>query len=72
MPEQVTLPREVVDEALAALKRSRTHLIAFNDPTPYKDDPRWSPWTRFQKPLAERCQAAIDALNAAMTPREGS
>src|ERR687889_9342 len=44
---------EAIDRALS---KTIAHLVAFANTTPYLDDPRWSPWTRFQKPLAAGAQ----------------
>lgn len=49
-----------------ALSKAITHLIATADDTPYSDDPRWSPWTRFQKPLADRCRDARGPVRVAL------
>lgn len=57
-------------DELAAIDRALTktisHMVAFADSAPYPDDPRWSPWTRFQKPLAERCRAAREPVRRAL------
>jgi len=60
--ETVEVPRAVIEQANQALRKASVHLIAFSDANPYPDDPRWSPWTRFQKPVADRCYAAREAL----------
>lgn len=41
-----------------ALTKTISHMIVFADDIPYADDPRRSKWSRWQKPLAERCRAA--------------
>jgi hypothetical protein len=62
------LTRRELDAIDRALSKTISHLIATADDTPFADDPRWSPWTRFQKPLADRCREARkpvrDALRA--------
>lgn len=64
MSDSVALPRDELEQIECALSRTIRHLIAFADTKPYPDDPRWSPWTRFQKPLADRCSAARDLVRA--------
>lgn len=49
-----------------ALTKAITYLVAMGDTTPYPDDPRWSPWTRFQKPLVDRCRAAREPVRTAL------
>jgi hypothetical protein len=61
MPE---VPQHVIDQTVAALRKAEIHMVAFADAEPYKDDPRWSPWDRFQKPVAKCCKAARTALLA--------
>jgi hypothetical protein len=62
MPE---IPAEVIDKIDRALSKAITTSIAFGDSTPYPDDPRWSPWTRFHKPVVDRCAEARKALREA-------
>lgn len=64
--DTITLPRAVVEQASDALRKASVHLVAFADNNPYPDDPRWSPWTRFQKPVTDRCYAAREALLKAL------
>lgn len=63
---RLTMDRKQLEAIDRALSKSIAHLIAFADDTPYPDDPRWSPWTRFQKPLAERCEAARAPVREAL------
>ncbi len=56
------IPAEVIDKIDRALSKAITTSIALADDTPYPDDPRWSPWTRFHKPVADRCREAREAL----------
>jgi hypothetical protein len=58
---------EAIDRALS---KTIAHLVAFANTTPYLDDPRWSPWTRFQKPLADRCDAARAKVRATLSAQE--
>lgn len=60
------MTRDELEAIDRALSKAITHLIATADDTPYPDDPRWSPWTRFQKPLAERCREAREPVRAAL------
>ncbi|MEJ7788020.1 MAG: hypothetical protein WKF96_24740 [Solirubrobacteraceae bacterium] len=62
MSDPVSVPRELVERIDRALTRAITVAIALGDSTPYEDDPRWSPWTRYHAPVAERCEAARKAL----------
>ena len=52
-----------------ALRKAASYAVAFADDTPYPDDPRWSPWTRFGKPMAERATNARAVLTRGKTPR---
>jgi hypothetical protein len=52
-----------------ALRRAAAHAVAFADNTPYPDDPRWTPWTRFGKPVAERCTNARKIIQRGQVPR---
>jgi hypothetical protein len=63
MPHLERSELEAVDRALS---KTIAHLIAMADDTPYPDDSRWSPWTRFQKPLADRCAQARGPVRAAL------
>ncbi len=62
MPENPAPSTKLTRNELKAVDRALSDtislLIALADDTPYPDDPRWTPWTRFQKPLAERCRRA--------------
>lgn len=49
-----------------ALTKTVTQAIAFYSDKPYPDDPRWTPWTRFGKPLANRADEARKMLRRAM------
>lgn len=64
--ESVVLSREAAGQIDRALHKTIVHLIATANKEPYPDDPRWSPWTRWQKPLADRCDQARKALRKAM------
>jgi hypothetical protein len=63
MPDLSRDQMRAIDRALSA---TISHLIATADDTPYSDDPRWTPWTRFQKPLAERCRLAREPVREAL------
>ena len=71
MSDMVTIPREVADLALDALRNAKVNAIAHYSGEPYKDDPRWSPWTRFGSRVASRCERAETALRAAVSRMEG-
>lgn len=59
MVDRLTVIERALDDAIK-------HLVAFGDRTPYPDDPRWSPWTRFQKPLIDKLVAARDEHRGAV------
>jgi hypothetical protein len=61
----LVLSREEADHIDQALSRAISFAVAFADATPYPDDPRWSPWTRFGKPMADRCDRARRAFRRA-------
>ena len=67
----MTSKRKALERADRALTKTISHLIAFADDTPYPDDPRWSKWTRFQKPLAEQCRQARSDVRAALEAPDG-
>lgn len=50
-----------------ALSDAIKHLVAHGDRSPYPDDPRWSPWTRFEKPLIDKLVAARDQHRGAVS-----
>jgi hypothetical protein len=62
LSDQIVLTRAEAVTIEAALTKTIVQQIAFSDDTPYKDDPRWSPWTRWQKPLVNRCDKARKLL----------
>ncbi len=66
MPEQVSISRDAIEAAITALDKTITHLIVMSDDTPYQDDPRWSPWSRWGHPLCERCDIARKDLKSAL------
>lgn len=47
-----------------ALTKAISYAVAFADNTPHPDDPRWTPWSRFGKPMAERCENARKLVRA--------
>lgn len=53
---------ERVDEAL---RSAAVSAIAHYASEPYEDDPQWSPWSRFGKPVADRCTRAREILRRA-------
>lgn len=61
-PQQITLTRQEAEQIERALTKTIAQQIAFADDTPYPDDRRWSPWTRWQKPLADRCSKAREII----------
>lgn len=63
MPE---VPQDVIDKVDRALTKCITTSIALSDrlDDPYPDDPRWTPWTRFAKPAADRALDARKALRS--------
>lgn len=66
------IPQDVLDQIDVALTKCVTTSIALSNTldVPYKDDPSWTPWTRFAKPAADRAFAARKALRAALaSPR---
>lgn len=65
MPYSHGMTTKDVERIDYTLTKAISHLIAFADDTPYLDDPRWSPWTRFQKPLADRCRVAREIVRGA-------
>lgn len=64
MPE---VPQDVLDQVDRALTRTVTTALTISPllDDPYPDDPRWTPYTRWVKPNADRVMAARDALRAA-------
>ncbi len=64
------IPAEVIDKIDRALSKAITTSVALADDTPYPDDPRWSPWTRFHKPVADRCREAREALRERVSAAE--
>ena len=64
--ENVTLPRKVVEQAAEALRNAKVNAIAHYSNEPYPDDPRWTPWTRFGKRVADRCDRYEKALKEAL------
>lgn len=52
-----------------ALRGAAVAAIAHYSDEPYEDDPRWSPWTRFGKRVADRCELARTILRSAAPPR---
>lgn len=58
LPDQIVLTTAEARTIEKALSGTIQHMVAFADNTPYTDDPRWSPWTRFQKRVADRCGEA--------------
>jgi hypothetical protein len=61
-----TISVELAQQIDRALSKAMSHMIAMANTTPYPDDPRWSPWTRWQKPLSEQCGEARKALREAI------
>lgn len=55
------------DSIDAALRRAIASAIAHYGNEPYRDDPRWTPWTRFGKRVADRCEQARAILRRADT-----
>ena len=66
MPEPVTISRELADQIDRALTKTITSAVAFYSTEPYPDDPRWTPWTRFGKPLCARAEKARSELREAV------
>ena len=62
----VVISREVAEQIDCVLTMTITHAIAHYSNEPYPDDPRWTPWTRFGRPLSERAGEARKALREAM------
>jgi hypothetical protein len=60
--DHITLTRQEAEQIEDALGRSIRQLVAHTSNEPYPDDPRWTPWTRFAKPVADRCSAARTML----------
>lgn len=64
MSENVVISSELADAIDRALTKTITSAIAHYSSEPYPDDPRWSPWTRFGKRLADRAGDARRELRA--------
>jgi hypothetical protein len=62
----ITLSREEAQAIDRALTKTITSAIAFYSDEPYPDDPRWTPWTRFGKPLAARAEMARKPVREAL------
>lgn len=69
--DTVTLSRDVVDQAIKALRNAKVNAIAHYSNEPYPDDPRWSPWTRFGHRVVQRCDYSEKALRAALPGFQG-
>jgi len=66
-PAEVEQLRATIERVRSARRRINSALIAVEPllTTPYPDDPRWTPWTRFVGPALKEL---TDALRAAPTP----
>lgn len=64
--DRVQVNRADVERAIEALHAAKVDAIAFYSDEPYPDDPRWSPWTRFGKRTADKCDRAEKALREAL------
>jgi hypothetical protein len=63
--DTITLPREVVEEALKALGQAYSTALTVRRgqiDAPYSDDPAWTPYTRWVRPMGRRTHDAHAAL----------
>lgn len=59
-------------ERYRALREHETAWLAVKRhlDTPYPDDPRWTPWTRFAEPAIKRARALAEAEQGAVSVLE--
>lgn len=75
MPDNLPTERErALEEAMREAKKAlRANVITWIVlegalGTPYPDDPRWTPWTRFGERAFRRAGEALEVVRAALTP----
>ncbi|HXR41765.1 MAG TPA: hypothetical protein VN738_05110 [Acidothermaceae bacterium] len=74
LPELVTLPGELVERAISALRSAALASLTVKHSLdkPYSDAPEWTPWTRWVGPMAREAYDCKQAIADAVRPQRGA